>query len=92
MPKDTDEPQKKTGKLWQAILLAFLSGGGGTAMVLTIYDFRPDPHTGASDVSAMSRAEARKNEQIEELRKQIRALQADHKRHIEADGSHCQCE
>lgn len=88
---DDDKP-KKNGKLWQTILLAFLSGGGGTAMVLAIYDFRPDPHTGASDTSAMRRAEARKNEQLEELRKQIRVLQADHKRHIEADGLHCQCE
>ena len=84
-----NEPAKKNGGLWQTLLLAFLSGGGGTAVVLTVYEPRPDPHTGSSDAYEMARAEGRKNEQLEELRKQIRVLQADYKRHIESKDLHC---
>ena len=88
-----NESQKKNGKLWQAILLALLSGGGGSALVLSFYDTRPDPHTGSDDITARERDEVRVNQQIEELRKQIRVLQADQKRHLEAEGLHCQkCE
>ena len=84
------EPARKT---WLMILVAFLAGGGGSTLVLSLHEPRPDPHTGKDDTAARGRDEVRVNQQIEELRKQIRVLQADQKRHLEAEGLHCQkCE
>ena len=84
------EPARKT---WLMILVAFLAGGGGSTLVLSLHEPRPDPHTGSDDIFARSRDEVRFNAQIEELRKQIRVLQADQKRHVESEGVHCQkCE
>ena len=90
-----NESQKKNGKPL-SILLSFLAGGGGSAVVMALYlnfhEPRPDPHTGDDDAAARSLDEYRVNQAMEELRKQIRVLQADYKRHVEAEGLHCQCE